>query len=591
MSNATSMSSPQGAAPPVLPHAGDALPPGTRLGEFEIRQIIGSGGFGIVYLAWDHALEREVALKEYMPVTLAGRGPGPRVTIRSISHEETFALGLRSFVNEARMLARFDHPSLVKVYRFWEDNGTAYMAMPMYHGRTLRQVRQAMGAGSPGEAWCRALIDPLLGALERLHREDVFHRDIAPDNIMLCDDGKPVLLDFGAARRVIGDKAQALTAILKPHFAPIEQYADVAAMRQGPWTDLYALAATMYYMLTGQPPLPAAPRALHDELPPLTRLQPSGCSQNFLQALDWAMAVRPHERPQSVVLWRDVLEGRMAVPTHMRHDITTPGVTTVSVMSSSAAGSLKDTDFDPTVPMAPPAPAGVPGGHPSPAAVWRGITVSGPSASALAEPQTGPVLEGAETVPHDWQDDEPEMVADAVTAPPPKPRGRPWLWVGASLAGVVLVAGALTWKSAGKTAATAPAAAAAAAVAVPAEAATPRTKPPMLIETAAEAGVPVVPPGAVASGNADATKAPAVAEAGKAKVAAHKPVAAQRPAEARAVEADHGPARELCANHRFLAKVFCVKRECDGNPQLHNHPECVRMREMEERNRTSRREP
>ena len=286
MSNATSMSSPQGAAPPVLPHAGDALPPGTRLGEFEIRQIIGSGGFGIVYLAWDHALEREVALKEYMPVTLAGRGPGPRVTIRSISHEETFALGLRSFVNEARMLARFDHPSLVKVYRFWEDNGTAYMAMPMYHGRTLRQVRQAMGAGSPGEAWCRALIDPLLGALERLHREDVFHRDIAPDNIMLCDDGKPVLLDFGAARRVIGDKAQALTAILKPHFAPIEQYADVAAMRQGPWTDLYALAATMYYMLTGQPPLPAAPRALHDELPPLTRLQPSGCSQTFLQALD-----------------------------------------------------------------------------------------------------------------------------------------------------------------------------------------------------------------------------------------------------------------------------------------------------------------
>ena len=125
----------KGGPPPLAAYPGDALPVGARLAEFEIRRVLGAGGFGIVYLAWDHALEREVALKEYMPVTLAGRGPSHRVTIRAPAQEDTFALGLRSFVNEARLLARFDHPSLVKVYRFWEDNGTTMPA------RTWRSVR------------------------------------------------------------------------------------------------------------------------------------------------------------------------------------------------------------------------------------------------------------------------------------------------------------------------------------------------------------------------------------------------------------------------------------------------------------------
>ena len=150
---------------------------GARVAEFEIRGVLGSGGFGIVYLAWDHALEREVAVKEYMPSTLAGRGGDLSVSVRSNSMADTFALGLRSFVNEARLLARFDHPSLVKVYRFWEDNGTAYMVMPHYAGRTLRQARQGMVV-PPGEAACRRVLDALLSALETLHREGVFHRDI-----------------------------------------------------------------------------------------------------------------------------------------------------------------------------------------------------------------------------------------------------------------------------------------------------------------------------------------------------------------------------------------------------------------------------
>jgi hypothetical protein len=238
----------------------DALPPGTRFGEFEIVRVLGVGGFGIVYLAKDHSLERDVALKEYMPASLAARGQGPQITVRSSAFAETYAIGLRSFVNEARLLARFDHPSLVKVYRFWEDNATAYMVMPFLQGTTLRDTRRAM-AHPPNEAWVRSVIAPILSALELLHREGVYHRDIAPDNILLPHDGPPVLLDFGAARRVISDRTQSLTAILKPSYAPIEQYAEMAQMRQGPWTDLYALGAVIHYLLFGRhrPPPRHAP--------------------------------------------------------------------------------------------------------------------------------------------------------------------------------------------------------------------------------------------------------------------------------------------------------------------------------------------
>ncbi len=344
------------APPPVSPEAGtnlhpevpSALPIGARVAEFEIRGVLGSGGFGIVYLAWDHALEREVAVKEYMPGTLAGRGGDLSVSVRSTSMADTFALGLRSFVNEARMLARFDHPSLVKVYRFWEANGTAYMVMPYYKGRTLRKVRAGM-VMPPGEGACRKVLDALLSALEVLHKEGVFHRDIAPDNILIADDGAagvPVLLDFGAARRVIeGGNQKALTSIMKPHFAPLEQYADQSAMRQGPWTDLYALGGTIYFLLSGREPVPAASRALHDDQPRLGEFGLEGCSPHFLATIDWMMALKPPERPQSVHMLRDVLEGRITVPGRAARERTQPGVTsreTVDILTSPG-------DLSPTV--------------------------------------------------------------------------------------------------------------------------------------------------------------------------------------------------------------------------------------------------
>lgn len=286
-----------------------ALPRGTRLAEFELLRVLGIGGFGIVYLAMDHALEREVAIKEYMPSSLVGRTASMAVSLLSQANAESFSLGLRSFVNEARLLARFDHPSLVKVHRYWEANNTAYMAMPYYTGSNLHAVRKRMAA-PPGEAWLRGLLLPLLGALERLHGEGVYHRDISPDNVILQPDGAPVLLDFGAARRVLGDKSMALTAILKPAYAPIEQYAEAGAVKQGAWTDLYSLGATLHFLLKGKAPVPATTRTVVDEMPPLAS-QAEGLPGNtpaFLAIVDWMLQPRPADRPQSVAALRQRLD-------------------------------------------------------------------------------------------------------------------------------------------------------------------------------------------------------------------------------------------------------------------------------------------
>ena len=288
--------------------SGDRLPFGTRLAEFEITGFVGEGGFSVVYLAWDHSLERRVALKEYMPSSLAARNSTTHtVAARSERHRETFDAGLKSFVNEGKLLAQFDHPSLVKVYRFWEQQGTAYMVMPFYEGVTLKDHVRAL-ATPPDEAWLRQLLDALTAALLVLHRVQCFHRDIAPDNILLlAGSGKPLLLDFGAARRVIGDKTQALTVILKPGYAPIEQYAEDPGMRQGPWTDVYALAAVVYWAITGKTPPPSVGRVLNDTYVPLVQCAAGRYGEGFLAAIDRALRVRPEQRTASIERLREAL--------------------------------------------------------------------------------------------------------------------------------------------------------------------------------------------------------------------------------------------------------------------------------------------
>lgn len=291
----------------VADHGANVLPIGTHLGEFEILDLIGEGGFGIVYLAYDHSLERQVALKEYMPSGLATRTTRMAVTVRSQKKLETFTAGLKSFVNEARMLAQFDSPALVKVHSFWEGNGTAYMVMPYYEGMTLKQALQTRKI-VPTEAWIRMLLADLFDAIEILHQAHCLHRDIAPDNILLLKDGRPLLLDFGAARRVIGDLTQCFTAILKPGFAPIEQYADIAGLRQGAWTDIYALAAVVYYLITGKAPPPSVARMVHDELIPARVAGMGRYNDAFLATIDKALAVRPEQRFHSIDELRRALD-------------------------------------------------------------------------------------------------------------------------------------------------------------------------------------------------------------------------------------------------------------------------------------------
>ncbi|WP_290874146.1 serine/threonine-protein kinase, partial [Aquabacterium sp.] len=298
---------PRAPLPPSAPSgSGNALPVGHRLHEFEIEGLIGEGGFGIVYLARDTTLQRTVAIKEYMPAALASRGPDLAVSVRSERQRETFALGLRSFVNEARLLASFDHAALVKVYRFWEDHGTAYMVMPFYEGPTLKNWLRERGH-APDEAWLKALLAPLLDALATLHADAVYHRDIAPDNILLLGADKPLLLDFGAARRVIGDATQALTVFLKPGYAPVEQYAEVPSMKQGPWTDVYALCAVLYAVIMGKAPPPSVGRMMKDDMVPLAEAAAGRYTAPFLAAIDAGLVVDPTQRIPDIPTLRDRL--------------------------------------------------------------------------------------------------------------------------------------------------------------------------------------------------------------------------------------------------------------------------------------------
>ena len=284
---------------------GKALPTGARIAEFEIIRVLGEGGFGIVYLAFDQLLHRHVAIKEYFPSSYAVRRDAQTITALSPSHEDTYRAGMASFIEEARLLARFEHPSLLKVLRYWESNGTAYMVMPHYQGRTLRELIKCDAYTT--EAELRALMSPLLDAVAVMHDEQCFHRDISPENVIIRPSGAPVLLDFGAARRILGDSTKALTVVLKQNYAPIEQYSDDGAMAQGPWTDIYALAAMMFTIVMRKPPPSAVARVYQDPVKPLAKALPAGFTPEFLRGIDLGMAVRPEDRPRTIAAFKQAL--------------------------------------------------------------------------------------------------------------------------------------------------------------------------------------------------------------------------------------------------------------------------------------------
>ena len=359
------------------------LPVGSRLAEFEITRVIGQGGFGVVYEAWDHTLERVVAIKEYLPTSLSARQSDGTVVPLSERHRETFDLGMRSFINEARLLAQFDHPSLLKVYRFWQEKGTTYMVMPFYRGETLREALVSIPAGVD-EAWLIRIMDGVTQALAVMHNANCYHRDIAPDNIILLEgSGRPVVLDFGAARRVITDKTQAITVILKPGYAPIEQYAEMPDMSQGAWTDVYALAAVMHVAVCGRAPPPSVARLLSDSYVPLAgnEILRKRYSPRLLEAIDAGLGVRPEQRPQSMADLRAALDLEVGhsiapVPRTQPPSSSSGGRTSMGSNADAATVIAGKSGGGAKAPAAAPAPAGNKGG--------KGNTGSGGGKTAIA---------------------------------------------------------------------------------------------------------------------------------------------------------------------------------------------------------------
>lgn len=277
----------------LSPHA---LAPGTQIRDYTIVSVIGTGGFSIVYKAIDNSLDRAVAIKEYFPGSFALRDT--EGSVRPHSRDTAmFSKGIESFLNEGKLLAAFDHPALVRVYRCWEERGTAYLAMRLYAGTTLRDAVKA-GDWHTDEATLAALLLPMCNALDLLHASNCYHRDVAPDNIMLVDGGAPVLLDFGAARKAI-ESTQVFTAILKPGYAPIEQYGD-GELKQGPWTDIYALAGVVHFTLAGNAPPTAISRMLKDAMPRPRDAFVGRLPEQWLDAIEIALAVKPELRPQSI---------------------------------------------------------------------------------------------------------------------------------------------------------------------------------------------------------------------------------------------------------------------------------------------------
>lgn len=290
-----------------------ALPKGYRLQEYRIERVLGFGGFGITYLAIDTNLDKTVAIKEYLPNDLALRADGAAVVPKATECREDFQWGLDRFLDEARALARFRHPNLVPVHRFFEANGSAYVVMEYEAGERLTEILRRTSQSVP-EDEALALLDGLLDGLAAVHRGGYLHRDIKPGNIIVRADGTPVLIDFGAARQALGQRSQAVTSIVTPGYAPLEQY--TTSGHQGPWTDIYAAGAVAHQIVTGAPPPEATARARQDPYRPLSGQKIHDYSDAFLRAVDWALRVDEHERPQSVADFHRALHGEIVPPAH-----------------------------------------------------------------------------------------------------------------------------------------------------------------------------------------------------------------------------------------------------------------------------------
>jgi serine/threonine protein kinase/WD40 repeat protein len=283
-----------------------ALPEGTELvGDYRIKRVLGAGGFGITYLAEEIALGRLVTIKEYFPADFAARVGTINAAPRSQGCAEDFKWGLDRFISEAKTLARFVHPNIVGVYRYFLANDTGYMVIAFEEGASFKSWLARLKR-APRQAELDRILTPLLEALEFVHKANFLHRDIAPDNIIIRTDGSPVLIDFGSARGEMISHSRTVSALVKPGYSPYEQYATTAS-KQGPWTDIYALGATLYHAITGKRPPDSPSRMVGDEYIAAREAALSSYRASFLAAIDQALLLEVTERPQSIAAWRGTL--------------------------------------------------------------------------------------------------------------------------------------------------------------------------------------------------------------------------------------------------------------------------------------------
>jgi serine/threonine protein kinase len=311
---------------PAIPVSGLLLPPGSSLLSYRIGLVLGSGGFGVTYLGWDTKTRARVAIKEYLPRDHAGRsGDSPLVHPHTTDNVGLFRKGLERFLQEAELLSKFDHPNIVGVSDFFEENGTAYLVMPYYPSKTLAKHVAEEGPMDAGQA-VRVMLGVLDG-LRHVHERKVdgrrwIHRDVKPANILLRSEGSPLLIDFGAARAEVGEQSQTMTVILTPGFAPYEQYFQ-RGKTQGPWVDVYGAAATLYFVLTGQPPPTAVERheaEVRGRVDPLIlpeRFAPD-VSPRISEVISMGLAIDYRRRPQNANQYLSLLNRAAATPSKPR---------------------------------------------------------------------------------------------------------------------------------------------------------------------------------------------------------------------------------------------------------------------------------
>jgi serine/threonine protein kinase len=324
----------------------NALKSGYRLHWYQIERVLGQGGFGITYLAQDSNLDCPVAIKEYLPVEISMREATSAIYPVSGDWTQQYRWGLERFIAEARLLAKFKHPHIVRVLNVFEANNSAYMVMAYEEGESLEHIlkrRKTMD-----EAELLTILIPILDGLEKIHQSGFIHRDVKPANIFIRTDGSPVLLDFGSARLALGEKTRTLTALYSPGYAPMEQYYSKSDL-QGPWTDIYALSATLYRAITGAAPVDALERTqgiLHgstDPLKPVLELGRERYTDAFLKAIDHGLGFKPDLRPQSIAVWRQEFSAPQSSPASMPSiPIGTEGTDVDTINLAAAPPSVTD---------------------------------------------------------------------------------------------------------------------------------------------------------------------------------------------------------------------------------------------------------